>query len=104
MRLLLACLALFASTFIAPARAANANVVINEIFYHAPDDIDDLQWIELYNPTDAPVDLAGWSLRKAIGAYTFPAGTTIPAGGYLLTAKDPDLFKKHYPAQTALGP
>ena len=26
-----------------------ADVVINEIFYHAPDDVDDLQFIELHN-------------------------------------------------------
>ncbi|MDB5323662.1 MAG: Inner spore coat protein [Phycisphaerales bacterium] len=103
MRLLLACVAILASAIFSSG-PARADVVINEIFYHAPDDLNDLQWVELYNPTDAPVDLAGWSLGKAIGAYTFPAGTTIPAHGYVITAKDPALFKKHYPGQAALGP
>ncbi|NQT82998.1 hypothetical protein HQ563_08245, partial [bacterium] len=28
---------------------ASARVVINEILYNAPDDLDDIQWIEFYN-------------------------------------------------------
>ena len=44
--------------FVAPA--LRAQVVINEIFYHAPDDLTDLQWIELYNTTDQEVNLSGW--------------------------------------------
>src|SRR5437762_5806420 len=39
--------------------AANARVVINEVFYHAPDDIEDLEYIELHNSSDQPVDLSG---------------------------------------------
>jgi hypothetical protein len=98
---ILASLALVASALlVAPARA---NIVVNEIFYHAPSDLDDLQWVELYNTADAPVDLAGWSLGKTTG-FTFPADTTIPAHGYLVTAKDPELFKRNYPGQTAIGP
>src|SRR4051794_40326159 len=101
MRSMLASLALLASAlFAAPSRA---DIIINEIFYHAPNDLDDLQWIELYNRADMPVDLAGWSLGKTIG-FTFPANTTLPAHGYLVTAKDPALFVKNYPGQSAIGP
>jgi len=60
----------------APTRAA---VVINEIFYHAPEDLDELQWVELHNTGDAAVDLAGWSIKEL--AYTFPKETQIAAGG-----------------------
>ena len=46
--------ALFAFTYLAaPARAS---VVINEILYHAPDDLDNVQFIELYNTGEAAVD------------------------------------------------
>ena len=44
-------------------------------------------WIELKNTTAAPVDLTGWSLTDdaAVPAkWTFPAGKTIPANGFLV--------------------
>lgn len=43
-------------------------------------------WIELYNPTTAAVSIAGWALKDNDNTRTFqfPAGTTIPAGGYLV--------------------
>ena len=43
-------------------------------------------WIELVNPTDAPLDVAGIVVKDDddAHAYAIPAGTTIPAGGYLV--------------------
>ena len=44
-------------------------------------------WVELYNPTSQNVDLEGWSLSDDgadPGKWRIPAGTVIPAGGYLL--------------------
>lgn len=52
---------LVAATTIA-ATTSWADVVINEVFYNAPNDLDDLQWIEFYNDGDAPVDLSDWTL------------------------------------------
>jgi len=57
-------------------------VVINEMF--ADGDLGD-GWVELYNPTGSPIDLAGWELRPSETgptAYFIPAGVTIAAGGY----------------------
>jgi hypothetical protein len=82
-----------------PARAA---VVVNEIFYNAPDDLDEVQWVELHNTGDQPVALAGWSLKKAVG-YTFPKDATIPPGGYLVVARKPNRFREFY-RDAALGP
>lgn len=51
------------------------------------------EWIELYNPTLSPVDLSGWYLGDAAYAtdyerlYTFPTGTTLPAGQTLVIAR-----------------
>jgi CotH kinase protein/Lamin Tail Domain len=84
------------------AGPAPAAVVINEILYHAPDDLDDLQFIELHNTGDAAVDLAGWKLTRG-ATFEFPRGTTIPANGYVVVCKDRGLFKKHY-GFDALGP
>src|SRR4051794_24222889 len=74
---------------------AAGDVVINEILYHAPDDLDNLQFIELHNPGDAAIDLAGWKLGRNI-RYEFPAEKRIEAGGYLVLCKDAALFKKYY--------
>ena len=44
-------------------------------------------WIEFFNPTAAAVDLAEWSLIDAnfFGpTFRFPAGSVIPAGGFLV--------------------
>lgn len=44
-------------------------------------------WIELFNPDPEPLDLTGYHLTddpEIPTKYTFPAGTTLPAGGYLI--------------------
>ena len=44
-------------------------------------------WIELYNSTDANVDLSGFGISDNLSQpmkYQLPQGTSIPAGGYLL--------------------
>lgn len=43
-------------------------------------------WVELYNPSAAPVDLSGLTFRDNDdrNTYTLPAGTVIAAGGYLM--------------------
>jgi hypothetical protein len=81
---------------------APAAVVINEILYHAPDDLDNLQFIELHNTDGAAVDLAGWKLTRG-ARFEFPRGTTIAANGYVVVCKEPRLFQKHYGFE-ALGP
>jgi hypothetical protein len=45
--------------------------------------------IELYNPSAAPVSVAGWSLTDdplVPNKFVLPAGTTVPANGYLTVA------------------
>ncbi len=42
------------------------------------------EWIELFNPTDHPIDLNGWQVSDtAATTFTFPPGTAIPAGGFV---------------------
>ena len=86
-----------------PAAPARAGVVINEVFYHAPDDLDDLQWIELHNPADERVDLSGWAFDKGIG-YTFPPGAALEARGYLVLARNLERFREFYDDVAATGP
>ncbi len=51
------------------------------------------EWIELFNFGLASVDIGGWTLKdNATSIYTFPAGFTIPSGGYAIAARDRAVF------------
>ncbi len=58
-------------------------LVIGEVMYRHPSDLEQLEFIELYNPTDAPIDLEGWQIADAIN-YVFGAGVTILPGDTLV--------------------
>ncbi|MEJ6581801.1 MAG: lamin tail domain-containing protein [Akkermansiaceae bacterium] len=48
-------------------------------------------WIELHNPTGSPISLNGWTLSddpSLISKWTFPAGSGIAPGGYLVILAD----------------
>ncbi len=85
------------SLSLAVAGAAE-KVVINEIYYDPPDK-KPLEFIELLNAGDAPANMAGWTFEK----FTFPPGTTLPAGGYLVLAPDPAAVEKEFGVKP-LGP
>ncbi|MGE5293638.1 MAG: lamin tail domain-containing protein, partial [Solirubrobacterales bacterium] len=63
-------------------------VVINEVHTHPDIKTELVEFVELYNAGAADADLSGWSFTEGV-FYTFPAGTTLPAGGYLVVAEDP---------------
>ena len=58
--------ALLATLLPSLGRAQTAgHVVISEVMYDPPQTgVDsDYEWVELFNPTGAPVDLSGWKLQ-----------------------------------------
>ncbi|RYD77700.1 MAG: lamin tail domain-containing protein, partial [Verrucomicrobiaceae bacterium] len=82
--------------------AAAGLAVINE-FNPKPEDFHELEeFIELHNPGDAVLDLTGWSLTDAV-TYSFPNGTLLPAGGYVVVAMNPAALQARY-GGAALGP
>lgn len=43
------------------------------------------EFVELFNNDDMPIDLSGWTISDAVAVrHTFPAGTVLPVGGYLV--------------------
>ena len=65
------------------------NVVINELLAHSH--AGDPDWIELYNATDASVDIGGWFLSDSNSdpmKYEIAAGTTIEPHGYIVFYED----------------
>ena len=62
----------------------------------------DEEWLELFNRGTSAVDLTDWELGGGI-SFDFPAGTVIPAGGYLVIAKDAAALAAKHPSITILG-
>ncbi len=60
-------------------------------------------WVELLNRSTNAVDLTGWRLDEGID-FHFAPGTSIPAGGYLVVAKDVGYMQSNYPGITVVGP
>lgn len=78
---------------IAKAETNAANVVINEVMANAPAPEDKLEWIELYNPTEQPIDLKGWRLDdKEISSSTL----LIEEENFLILARDEAAFKNQW--------
>lgn len=78
----------------APAVQA-AGVVINEVMYHPPRDREGLQYIELFNASTNAVELAGWKFTKGV-KFTFPPGTRLDAGAFLVVCRKKDNFVERY--------
>ncbi|HTD87757.1 MAG TPA: lamin tail domain-containing protein, partial [Candidatus Binatia bacterium] len=74
---------------------ADGRVVINEIFYHAPDEIKQLEYIELHNSGDEAVDLSGWGFTKGV-RFKFDPGMEIPAKGFLVLCRNKKRFSEFY--------
>jgi hypothetical protein len=65
-----------------PALADPANigkVIITEIFCN-PAGNDDIEFIEIFNTTNEPIDISGWYIddEDSTSSYSFPAGTILP--------------------------
>lgn len=69
-----------------PTGWADSVVVVNEIMYHPAS--DGSEWVELYNQMGVDIDMSAWRLEGAVD-YTFPEGTFILSGDYLVVASDP---------------
>src|SRR5215471_20064711 len=80
-----------------PGRSAETDVIINELMYHPPLDLDELQYIELFNRGDTSVDLSKWSFTKGI-KYEFPDKTQMAAGAYLVICRNTKVFSSNYGA------
>ncbi len=84
--------------FVSNSEDSDVVLMINEVASNMGDPIPD--WIEIYNPSNAEVDLSGFGVYDNPSArFTFAVGTHIPAYGYYvitcdkaLAASDPDVY------------
>ncbi len=81
-------------------------LVITEIHYHPAttgEEPPNLEFVELHNSQQWAEDLSGFRLSGDVD-FTFPAGTEIGAGEYLVVAGAPEDVADHYGIQNVLGP
>lgn len=87
---MLVCSALLLSAPL-PAQATPDSVYINEIAWMGTAISANDEWFELYNTTNAPIDLTGWTLQAIDGSPSMILTGSIPAHGlYLLERTDDD--------------
>ncbi|MEZ5325994.1 MAG: lamin tail domain-containing protein [Verrucomicrobiales bacterium] len=79
-----------------------AGVVINEVFYNAPNELSDLEYVELHNAGNTAVNLSGWKLTKGI-TFTFPEECRIAPAEFLVVCKDLKLFSRFYDGVNPIG-
>lgn len=71
-----------------PCEASSDSVVVfNEIHYNPLESSGSGEWVELFNQMGIKVDVSGWQI-DGIG-YTFPEGTILNPGQYIVVAKNP---------------
>ena len=89
-----------------------SQIVINEIMFNpyyetTPGDVstystdDDGEFVELFNAGQSDVDMSGYKFVQGFD-FTFPNGTTIAAGKYLVVARSKERFKADYNADADL--
>lgn len=94
---------LLALLLVCGGRVGQAAVVINEIHYDPDVKTDAVEFIELYNNGASSVNLGGWMFTDAV-TYTFPNGTVLPAGGYLVIGQNPAAIQTKWGITGVLGP
>jgi len=82
------------SLLLAAALPLRSAVIFNEVFYHPPDDLDELQFIELHNTGPEPVSLEGWKLTRGV-KFQAPS-VTLPAGGFGVICRDAVSFQRQF--------
>ncbi|MCX6340563.1 MAG: lamin tail domain-containing protein, partial [Candidatus Aureabacteria bacterium] len=70
-------------------------VVINEVAWMGTGANPEHEWIELYNNTNASVNLSGWQIEglgAGSNAITIPSGKSIAAKGFFIIADNSNVF------------
>lgn len=83
--------------------SSESNIVFNEVMYHPSATQNGLEWLEFYNQMAVDMDISGWSLSGGV-EYTFPEGTLITNGGYVLVSSDPAALDSQAGVTGTLGP
>src|SRR4051812_49085304 len=76
---------------VAFSNACHAGTIAITEFIIDPFGSDDVapEWVELFNYGPDPTNIGGWTLKdNSTAIYTFPAGLTMPSGGYVIASSN----------------
>ena len=81
-------------------------IAITEIMYKpAPrTDSNNLEFVEIYNSNPYFHDISGYRLVANSLSYTFPSGTILPGGAFLVIAASPQSIQNVYGINNVVGP
>jgi len=83
------------------ARVRVAGVVISEVFYNPAGGGNQLQWVELANVANVPLNMSGFSLGAGMTDYMrtrLALPITIPVGGCVVVGGPKSTFTNYYPS------
>ena len=81
--------------------SAHADVVISEIMYHHPEDVD-YEYLELTNQGSGLIDLKGWSVQGAV-SFRFEESTILSPGQVVLIGDDQLAVRSWYGVDNVAG-
>ena len=82
------------------ANPQGTNIVISEVLYN-PSGPEDKEWIELYNPTNNPINIGGWRIYSYSTVFpdaTIPQGRVIQPHSYFLIGDNQLAWNNSWPA------
>ncbi|MCA0445779.1 MAG: CotH kinase family protein [Bacteroidetes bacterium] len=88
-----------------PISSADTRIYFNEINYNSAAGTNTGDWVEFVNPELFEADVSGWIFKDEDDAhiFTFPNGTVIPPGHFLVLAERPDTLLKRFPGIPVLS-
>ena len=100
------CLAAFTFVSLGIGRQAHAEgtgiIVITEVMYHPAGGGRDLEFIELWNATPAPIDLSGWYFSAGVD-FTFPDGFFLDGRRFVVVCANEARIQEVYEIENTLG-
>jgi spore coat protein CotH len=82
-----------------PQIPAHPRMKITEVMYWPEKGDDRLEFLEILNPGDGPVDISGWTIQGIggdVGDFVFPKDAVIPPGEHAIVARSPAAFRARY--------
>lgn len=82
--------------------ACDYDILVSEINYHSADDFDMKNWIELWNHSNASINISGWQFRdsNSDNIYTIPSGTTLNADARIVISDSLEAMSVLFPYLT----
>lgn len=76
------------------------SILFSEVDYKTEDALNDPdEWLELFNRSDAAVDLSGWVVKDGnnLNSFTLPIGTSLAPSDYVVLCRDLESFQSVFP-------